>query len=92
MKAMSSAINFPFRNGLRVLSQNRKMTIVTCILYLLGIPLLAGGAIWVMLAESHTNPGDPFYYADEDAAIIYMAIGGCCLAAAVPEILLVASG
>ena len=83
MKAMSSAINFPFRNGLRVLSQNRKMTIVTCILYLLGIPLLVGGAIWVMLAESHTDPGDPFYYADEDAALIYMAIGGCCLAAAV---------
>ena len=61
MKAMSSAINFPFRNGLRVLSQNRKMTIVTCILYLLGIPLLVGGAIWVMLAESQTDPGDPFY-------------------------------
>ncbi len=39
----------PLRNALRVVRQNRKMMIVNCILYLLGIPLVIGAAMFQMI-------------------------------------------
>ncbi len=55
MTAMSLR-NFPARNALRVVKQNQKMTIVTCILYLLGIPLVIAAGMFEVIDESREHP------------------------------------
>lgn len=47
--------NFPARNALRVVSQNRKFAIVTCILQLLGIPLIMGSLMLEAYNENATE-------------------------------------
>lgn len=48
--------SFPARNTLRVVNQNLKMTIVTGILYILGIPLGMGAFMLEMIFESRDTP------------------------------------
>lgn len=48
--------NFPARNALRVVKQNQKMTIVTCILYLLGIPLAIAAGMITVIDDSREHP------------------------------------
>lgn len=52
MTAMSLRNAFPARNALRVVKQNQKMTIVTCILQLLGIPLAVFALMLELVSES----------------------------------------
>ncbi|MCR5718017.1 MAG: ABC transporter permease [Oscillospiraceae bacterium] len=58
MTATSLHKSLPFRNALRVVKQNQKMTIVTCILQLLGIPLGAAALMWELVTESHDGKED----------------------------------
>ena len=58
MTATSLHKSLPFRNALRVVKQNQKMTIVTCILQLLGIPLGAAALMWELVTRSHDGKED----------------------------------
>lgn len=70
--------SFPARNAFRVVKQNQKMTIVTFILYLLGIPMIMGSLMLQLIFDSRQS--DAYYgYSFE----LYAFIGMFCLGAAV---------
>lgn len=73
--------NLPVRNVLRVLKQNQKMSIVTCILQILGIPLIIGAFMWMAIAGSQPEGSRLHMY--EESSILYIVIGFCCLGVAV---------
>lgn len=67
--------SFPTRNAFRLVSQNKKFAIVTCILQLLGIPLIMGSSMLEVYASHKEH-----YYSDTWA---YMLIGSFCLSVSV---------
>ena len=73
--------NYPARNALRIISQNRKFAIVTSILYLLGIPLMmfAGMTEGYLSALDAANKISGYSFSCEP----YEFIGGACTAIAV---------
>ena len=74
--------NYPAKNAVRIISQNRKFAIVTCILSLLGIPLFLGSAMISSYLETLDDKnGTDFYYGFQPEP--YMLIGGFCAAIAV---------
>ena len=84
MTATFSRNALPVRNALRVVNQNKKMTIVTCILYLLGMPLAALAAMLELISSSHRWDKTPFWRAMNSMEFeMYMVIGIILLAAAV---------
>lgn len=73
--------NYPARNAVRIISQNRKFAIVTCILQLLGIPMIIlTGMLDIYIQninrfnEDHSN-----YF----TCVPYVSIGSFCLCIAV---------
>ena len=74
MTATYSPETLPFRNGLRVIRQNRKMNIVTCILQILGVPLIMLALIGSFVLE------DRHIYIGVEA---YAGIGAMCLGVSV---------
>ena len=82
MTATSSRNALPFRNALRVVSQNKKTTIVTCILQLLGIPLAMTATMLSLIADSHTYQDGAIYEILEDIHVEVYAAIGCMLAGA----------
>ncbi len=83
MTATYSPKSLPFRNALRVVNQNKKMTIVTCILYALGIPLSVLSAMLELFFESHRKDSDLMKVLDSMNLEFYMAIGMVFLGVAV---------
>ncbi len=81
MTATSLPNSMPLRNALRVVRQNRKMMIVNCILYLLGIPLVIGAAMFEMICE--TNDYDFIDLFNTDAHVAYIVFGCIFLGIAV---------
>lgn len=81
MTATSLRKSYPWRNALRIVTQNKKMTIVSCILQLLGVPLIVAAAMIVLIAESRAD-ADVFSVID-DGAPFYMGLGFLCLAVSV---------
>ncbi|MDE6004415.1 MAG: hypothetical protein K2G88_03415 [Oscillospiraceae bacterium] len=74
--------SFPARNAFRLVSQNKKFFIVTCILQLLGIPLIMGsGMLEVYYSERRELTHDYSSYNFNYEA--YMAIGCFCFGIAV---------
>ena len=74
--------SFPARNAFRLVNQNKKFFIVTCILQLLGIPLIMGsGMLEVYYSERRELTHDYSSYNFNYEA--YMAIGCFCLGIAV---------
>ncbi|MBE6877112.1 MAG: hypothetical protein E7496_10435 [Ruminococcus sp.] len=73
--------NYPARNALRIISQNRKFAIVTSILYLLGIPLMmfAGMTEGYLSVLSSAEKISGYSFNCEP----YVFIGGFCAAIAV---------
>lgn len=70
--------SFPARNAFRLVNQNKKFFIVTCILQLLGIPLIVGSGMLEMYysARRELTQGYSGYYFHSEA---YMMIGYLCL-------------
>lgn len=84
MTATSSRNALPIRNALRVVSQEKKMTIVSSILYLLGLPMAAGAAMMQLIAESHQHDNmEVWRVVRRSNTEIYAVIGCFLLAAAV---------
>lgn len=75
MTAMSLR-NFPARNALRVVKQNQKMTIVTCILYLLGIPLAIAAGMITVIDDSREHPLSLYIQNTEMYAVLGMLFLG----------------
>ncbi len=74
--------NYPVKNAVRIISQNRKFAIVTCILWLLGIPLMLGAALTQGYLETlDSKNGTDYYYGFEAAP--YIAIGAFCTGIAI---------
>ena len=73
--------NYPARNALRIISQNRKFAIVTSILYLLGIPMImfAGLTEGYLSALNAADKISGYSFNCEP----YVFIGGFCAAIAV---------
>ncbi|MDE5769584.1 MAG: hypothetical protein K2H82_09385, partial [Oscillospiraceae bacterium] len=69
--------NFPVRNAFRLFRQNQKFAIVTCILQLLGIPLIMGSMMLEIYNENVTDR----YIATNSWA--YASIGSFCLGVSV---------
>ncbi|MDE6087020.1 MAG: hypothetical protein K2G25_01385 [Oscillospiraceae bacterium] len=65
--------SFPVRNAFRLFRQNQKFAIVTCILQLLGIPLIMGS----MMMEIYTDNLSDVYIPTNSWA--YASIGSFCL-------------
>ena len=84
MTATSSRNALPIRNALRVVDQNKKMTIVTCILYLLGMPLMALAAMLELIGDSHIGDTDAVWQIIYGMHMeMYIVIGMTLLGAAV---------
>ena len=84
MTATSSHNALPFRNALRVVSQNKKMTIVTCILQFFGIPLAMTASMLAVIADSHTVKDGAIYKMLSDMHVeIYAGIGVMLASAAI---------
>ena len=83
MTATYSPKALPFRNALRVVNQNKKMTIVTCILYALGIPLSMLTAMLELFFESHRKDSAIMKTLDNMNLEFYTAIGMVFLSIAV---------
>lgn len=64
--------SFPVRNAFRLFRQNQKFAIVTCILQLLGIPLIMGS----MMLEIYSENADRYIATNSWA---YASIGSFCL-------------
>lgn len=79
MTATSLRKTPPFRNMLRTVRQNLKMTVVTCVLQLLGIPLIVGDILWQVCLYSHLGVDSSYYMSPG----LYAVIGMFCLSAAV---------
>ena len=72
--------NYSVRNARRVIKQNMKLAIVTCILEALGIPLIMGAVMIHQIGESMPDTHHLFSYA---SYMPYMMIGSTCLAVSV---------
>ena len=84
MTATFSRNALPVRNALRVVNQSKKMTIVTCILYLLGMPLAALAAMLEIVSDSHSHDKTQFWIVMRGMEWeMYMVIGIILLGAAV---------
>ena len=81
MTATFSTKAFPFRNGLRVIKQNQKFAIVTCILELLGVPMIVLFMMLELIENTHQN--EDFVSFSTDNAELYAAIGFFCLSVSV---------
>ncbi|MDE7121833.1 MAG: hypothetical protein K2O42_06700, partial [Oscillospiraceae bacterium] len=68
---------FPVRNAFRLFRQNQKFAIVTCILQILGIPLIMGS----MMMEIYTDNLSDVYIPTNSWA--YASIGSFCLGVSV---------
>lgn len=79
MTAKSLFDSIPFRNGIQLLKQNKKLMIVICILQALGFPILAiiGGC--ELLDEAMYDAGRDFFFSDYEA---YAVISCICIAVA----------
>lgn len=74
--------NYPARNAVRIISQNRKFAIVISVLSLLGIPLAMGAVMISGYLESLDNKRNTdMYYGFESGP--YIAIGAFCAGIAV---------
>ena len=73
--------NYPAKNAVRIISQNRKFAIVTCILSLLGIPLILGAGMMEGYLDALSRTRDTYHYSF--SCYPYMLIGGFCGAVAV---------
>ena len=82
MTATFSSKAFPFRNGLRVIRQNQKFAIVTCILELLGVPLIVA-SIMLELIDDSRQAGEYIDLIDTANTELYAGIGCFCLAVSV---------
>lgn len=74
-----SSINLPLRNLLRIVREQRKLGIVLCVLYMLGLPLIITSVVLDMVFNTFDQKS-PFYHMDVD---MYAGIGIFCLGAAV---------
>ena len=79
MTATSSRNGLPMRYALRMIHQNRKMTIVSCILYLLGIPVAMTAALVEMISDTRVT--DAYFHSFHGE--VYVVLGCGCLGAAV---------
>ena len=68
--------NYPAKNAFRIISQNRKFAIVTCILSLLGIPLFLGAGMMESYLDALSRTRDTYHYSF--SCYPYMMIGGFC--------------
>ncbi len=82
MTATSSSKAFPFRNGLRVIKQNQKFAIVTCILELLGVPLIVASIMLELIDETRRSE-EYIHFVDTGNIALYATIGGFCLTVSV---------
>ncbi len=73
--------NYPARNAVRIISQNRKFAIVTCILSLLGIPLFFGAGMAEVYLSTLSEVRENYSYSFSCEP--YMLIGGFCGAVAI---------
>ncbi len=74
--------NYPAKNAVRIISQNRKFAIITSILFLLGIPLMLGSAFMSVYLELLDDKNGTDYYYGADSTP-YIAIGAFCAGIAV---------
>jgi len=82
MTATFSSKAFPFRNGLRVIKQNQKFAIVTCILELLGVPLIVASIMLQLIRESRITE-EYIDFLDTANTGLYAGIGSFCLTVSV---------
>ena len=82
MTATSLRNSYPWRNALRVVRQNKKMTIVSCILYLLGLPMSVAAVMLEAIVDSHASAKDYIPLGGASFAL-YSGLGSMFLTAAV---------
>ena len=80
MTATSLRNTLPMRNAWRVVNDNMKMTIVNCILYMLGIPLAVGSFMIGQILESRNNELHHIFRSNWE---VYTVIGCICVGAAI---------